>query len=77
MAVKLKIFVKVKAKARNEEVQKIDEINYIVSVKEPPIDGKANRAVVRVLSDYFQTAQSDISLLSGSTSRRKIFEITK
>jgi len=48
---------------------------YKVWVKEPPIDGKANDAIVRVLAEYFVVAKSHIRLVSGQTSKQKTFEI--
>ncbi len=73
----MKIFVKVKPKTKEEKVLKIDDINFKVQVKEPAEKGKANRAVIRVLADYFSISQSDIEIVSGSTSKTKIIQITK
>ncbi len=39
----------------------------------PPADGKANKAVVRLLADYLDVAPSRISLLRGETHRNKQF----
>jgi len=73
----MKIFVKVKPKAREEKVEKVDDVNFRVSVKQSPEKGKANQAVIRVLADYFDISQSKINIASGSTSRLKIIEIAK
>ena len=73
----MKIFIKVKPKAKEEKVEKIDDINFKVSVKESPEKGKANSAVMRALADYFNTNQSNVRIISGSTSKLKIIEITK
>jgi len=73
----MKIFVKVKPRAREERVQKIGGINFEVWVRELPEKGKANRAVIKSLADYFKVSQSSIKIISGSTSRLKIIEITK
>ncbi len=37
----------------------------------PPIDGKANEALIRWLADCLKLAQGDIKLVRGETSRRK------
>ncbi len=71
----MKIFVKTKPNAKEELIKKIDGINFIVAVKEPPKGGRANRAIVRVLAEYFGVAPSAILLVSGFSSRQKIFEI--
>jgi uncharacterized protein (TIGR00251 family) len=71
----MKIFVKAKPLAKEEKIKKVDEINFIVWVKEPPKDGKANRAIIKVLASYFKVAPSEISLVSGFSSKLKVFEI--
>lgn len=73
----MKIFIKVKPKAKEEKVEKIDDINFKVSVKQSPEKGKANSAAMRALADYFNTSQSNVRIISGSTSKLKIIEITK
>ncbi len=73
----MKIFVKAKPNAEEESIKKIDGINFVVAVKEPPIKGKANRAIVRALAEYFSVAPSAVQLVSGFSSKQKIFEIVK
>lgn len=46
-----------------------------VYVKEPPLEGKANRAVIETLAEYFQTKKGFVHLLKGEKSKNKIFEI--
>lgn len=72
----MKIFVKVKASSKNEGVTKVDELHYIVSVKAPPVEGKANEAIGKVLSDYFKVPKSHITILKGGHSKNKIIEIS-
>jgi uncharacterized protein YggU (UPF0235/DUF167 family) len=48
---------------------------YRVSVPEPPVDGRANEAIARALAAYFSVAKSTIVLVSGHTSKKKVFEI--
>jgi hypothetical protein len=71
----MKIFVKAKPNSRTEEVEKIDETHYIISVKEPPIKGRANVAIIEALAKYFQKRLSQVRIVSGFTSRQKIIEI--
>ncbi len=72
----MKIFVKAKPLAREEKVEKVDETNFIVAVKEPPREGKANKAIIRALADYFKVAPSQISLVAGFSSKQKVFDIS-
>ena len=71
----MKIFIKAKPGAREEKVEKIDELNYLVSVKEPPVKGKANEAIRNALAVYFKTGSSRVKIVSGYSSRNKIIEI--
>ena len=71
----MKISVKVKPNARQEKIEKVNESHFLIRVKEKPQEGKANKAVIKVLSEYFGVPQSQIVLLKGQSSREKIFEI--
>jgi hypothetical protein len=71
----MKISVKAKPNSKEEKVEKIDDENYIVSVKEPPIKGKANEAIRNALAVYFKTSSSRVKIVSGFSSRNKIIEI--
>lgn len=71
----MQIYVQAKPRAREEKVEKIDETHFQVSVKEPPVQGKANAAILRALGDYFHVPTYQIRILSGQTSRSKIIEV--
>ncbi len=43
----------------------------------PPVDGKANAALLDFLAKRLGLAKSQISLISGQTSRRKVVEIAE
>jgi len=38
----MNLFLKVKPRSKNESVEKISETEFVVSVKEPPVDSRAN-----------------------------------
>ena len=46
-----------------------------VYVNAPPLEGKANRAVIEALAKHFQTKRSKILLISGEKSKNKLFEV--
>lgn len=71
----MKINVRAKPSSREEKVEKIDENNFVVSVKEPPEKGKANDAIRNALAVYFKTGSSRIKIVSGYSSRNKVIEI--
>jgi uncharacterized protein (TIGR00251 family) len=41
----------------------------------PPVDGKANAALIGFVADRLGVAKSAVSLKSGQTSRRKVLEV--
>lgn len=71
----MKIFVKSKPGAREEKVEKVDDTHYTVSVKAPPERGKANQAIAKALAEHLGVHFVDVVLVSGATSRQKVFEI--
>lgn len=71
----MRISVKVKTKAKKEGVKKLAEGEFLVSANEAPEKGKANRRVVELLAEYFDVAKSNVEIVSGETSKRKIVEI--
>ena len=71
----MRISVKAKPKSKIEKVERIDEHHFIVFVKEPPEDGRANYAVERVLAGYFGISGSRVRITSGLSSRQKIVEV--
>jgi uncharacterized protein len=48
-----------------------------VYVSEPPLEGKANRAIIESLAKYFKVNKNSVMLLSGEKSKNKVFEILK
>ena len=71
----LKVFVQPKA-SKNEfcEVRQTELDSAIkIRISAPPVDGKANQQVVQFLSKVFQVSKSQVTLLTGETSRQKRF----
>ena len=71
----MKIIVKTKPGAKVDKIEKVDESNYIVYVKEPPINGRANAALVKLLAEHFDISPSLITIISGFMARVKVIEI--
>jgi hypothetical protein len=71
----MKITVQVKPKKKKAYVEKVDADYYLVSVLEPPVDGRANTAVIKALAKFFAVSPSRITLVSGHTAKMKTFEI--
>ena len=73
----MRIFVRARPNSRVEKVDAIDPYHYKVSVKESALEGRANWGVIRVLAEYFNVSPSMIKIVSGQTSRDKVFEVAK
>ena len=73
----MKLFITVKANAEVDLVEKISDNHFKISVKAPPKDGKANQAVIKTLSEYFDAPKSKFLLLSGETSRTKVIQFNE
>lgn len=71
----MKIFIKAKPNAREAKIEKIDETHFVVAVREPPLQGKANAAITRSLAEYFNVPHAHIRIIAGYASREKIIEI--
>jgi uncharacterized protein (TIGR00251 family) len=72
----VKIRVKVIPSSKIEEVIK-EDYGFLVRVKEPAKEGKANRAVIKLLAGYFQVPQRQVTISSGFGSRNKVIDITQ
>jgi hypothetical protein len=71
----MKIFLKVKPKAGQAKVVKIDKTHYQVYVTQPPEKGKANKQIIKLLVDYFGVSLSKINIIAGEKGREKVVEI--
>lgn len=49
----------------------------IVYVREPAIDGKANKAVIALLSEYYDIPKTHVEIIHGHTARVKTVHIAK
>ncbi len=43
----------------------------------PPVDGKANEALVKFLAKHYDVSKSSVAIIKGEKSRHKIVEIKK
>ncbi len=73
----MKIFTKVKINNFQKKVRKIDKNHFEVWIKEKPIQGKANKTLVKLLADYFDVSLSEIKIISGVKSKEKIIQINE
>jgi len=72
----MKIQVKVKPSSKTEELSREGD-SFIIKVKEPPKEGKANQAVIKLLAEHFGIPQSRVRILSGFRTRNKLIEVAE
>ena len=71
----MKLSIKVITNAKKEKIDCISENEYKVYLTCIPEKGKANKALLELLSDYFKISKSKIKIVSGEKSHNKIIEI--
>jgi hypothetical protein len=71
---KLKIHV-VPRSSKNAVIGPMTDGTLKVKLTAPPVDGKANEALLELLAKHFETKKNKIKLVSGLTSKNKIVEI--
>ncbi len=61
----------------NSKLDKIEEKEgkLFVKIKAKAVDGKANKALVEKLADYFHRRKSQVRIIRGLKSHNKIVEI--
>jgi len=72
----MKIQVKVKPNSKTEGLSQKGD-SFIVKVREPPKEGKANQSVIKLLAEHFGISQSQVRILSGFRSRNKVIEVVE
>ena len=68
----MKIFLKVKPRASQAKVIKIDKKHYQVYITQSPEKGKANKQIIKLLADYFGVSLSKINIIAGKKRREKV-----
>ena len=71
----MKIRVKVKANSKTEEITQDGEAVYSIKVKAVAKEGKANMAVIKLLSQKFNIPKSSIRIINGLKARNKLIEM--
>ncbi|MBS1983242.1 MAG: DUF167 domain-containing protein [Bdellovibrionales bacterium] len=71
----MKISVIAKTNSRVETVERAEDGSYIVRVRVPPEDGKANERICELLGKFFKKPKRDIKILSGHKSKKKVVSV--
>lgn len=71
----MKIQVRAKTNQRLVSIVPVSADDLIVSVKATPIDGRANKEIIKLLAKYYNVPQKEVRLVMGATSKNKVFDI--
>ena len=70
----MRLSIRVIPRAKQNKV--VEETGRIkVYLTAPPVEGRANQALIEVLAAHFQVRKGDIRIIRGEKSRDKIIEI--
>ena len=72
----LAVAVRVQPRAGRNEVLDIRNGRLLVHTTSAPADGKANKAVIRLLAAFLGIAPSRVRLVRGQTQRNKVLHIS-
>jgi uncharacterized protein len=68
--------VKVHPRARKNVITGVVGDALKLMLTAPPVEGKANHAVIEFFADLFQIPRSSVTIASGETSRNKVIRVS-
>ncbi|MHA1301679.1 MAG: DUF167 domain-containing protein [Candidatus Helarchaeota archaeon] len=71
----LRIEILVKTNSKQQKILQISDNSYEVWLKSKPERGKANKELLKLLSNYFNVPESRIQIIKGIKSKNKIIRI--
>jgi uncharacterized protein (TIGR00251 family) len=69
------IRVKVIPRSSKTEIAGMEKDIYRVKITDPPVEGKANKALIALLAEKLGIAKRDIEITAGKTSRMKTVRV--
>lgn len=67
--------VKVKPNSKHQSIKEETDGSITIHLKSPPVDGKANEELIKILAEKFCVSKSKIRIKSGLSSWQKLIEI--
>ena len=67
--------VKVMPRSSKSEIVGFEGDAIKIRLKAPPVEGKANEALVKFLADALDVPKSSVEILSGHTARKKVVSV--
>lgn len=67
--------VKVKPNSREADLSELEDGSWLARVKVPPVDGKANAALIELVAKHFGVRKAQVSIKSGASARVKLISV--
>jgi uncharacterized protein len=67
--------LKVKPGSRVDELVQLDDGSWLARVKAPPVDGKANAALIQLIAAHFGVRRAQVHIKSGASGRQKLVRL--
>jgi uncharacterized protein len=67
--------VKVKPGSREEVLSELEDGSWLARVKAPPVDGKANAALIAPVARHFGLRKAQVNIKSGASGRQKLVTV--
>jgi len=71
----IRLAVQISPNAKKTEVLGVVEDVLKIKLQAPPVDGKANDALIRYIADTLHVPKSAVSITHGLSSKRKLLEV--
>jgi uncharacterized protein (TIGR00251 family) len=68
--------IRIQPRASKNEITRMENGGLKIRLTAPPVDGAANEALIRLLTDKLSITRSQVEIVSGHTSRDKIIRIS-
>jgi uncharacterized protein (TIGR00251 family) len=75
-AVGVSFAVRVQPRARKSAVTGVHDNALKIGLHAPPLEGRANEALIELLADLLQVSRSRVSILTGEQSRLKVVRVS-
>lgn len=72
----MKITVQVKPNTKQQKIEITKEGIWIINLKSPPVNGKANQELVSLIAKELKVTKSQVTIKSGLSNKKKVIEIT-
>lgn len=69
--------IKVKPNSKQQKITEETDGSLTIHLKSPPVDGKANEELIKLLAKKFDVPKSRITIKLGLLSKQKVVEIDR